>query len=455
MARKKNSRKFRNNKTSLTTIAPQQQGKFNFQYHTALLEQGGREGINSLDPHNNFNTSLNRRCKGDRLTADELIKISSSLLIDSAIEKISNIVCRMQWGIKPPDDMDEELGMEESKKIAKCLKKPNYTEEGSYTMFIKSVIKNLLIFNIAPIQRQVGNEDRSFWLWAESPQYFIRNPRFKPEISGIECKYFFMPHNTQDRNKWVKIFEENMFLVKSKVATFEKNPRSAVEVAYDAINDWLGISEFQRRSTNKAIKDYLISLDEELSDSEIRKIRTWWRNDVEGSGEIPIFGGKISVHKFGAKGDADLYLMFKDHIAGLVALAFGLHQKDFNVEQKSGDNRATANVTADQSFQNAMLPLADCIADFLNNEVVDKYREGFEYYLSDREPRGEAAEIEASTKLFTDGLSTRNESRMKVGLGVIEGGDKFIDGTGIDGEEEEPSQEPVKPKGDKDEDEEE
>lgn len=150
--------------------------------------------------------------------------------------------------------------------------------------------------------------------------------------------------------------------------------------------------------------------------------------------KIYIFGGKISVHKFGAKGDSDLFLLFKDHVAGLVALAFGLHQKDFNVEQKSGDNRATANVTADQSFQNAMLPLADCIADFINNEVVNYYCKDFEYYLSDREPRGEAAEQEAAGKLFNDGLSTRNESRIKVGLEIIEGGDKFVDGTTIDGE---------------------
>ncbi len=118
-----------------------------------------------------------------------------------------------------------------------------------------------------------------------------------------------------------------------------------------------------------------------------------------------------------------------------MALAFGLHQKDFNVEQKSGDNRATANVTADQSFANGMLPLADCLADFINTEIVDFYAEGYQFYLADREPRGEAAEIEAAGKLFNDGLSTRNESRMKVGLERVEGGDKFIDGAGIDGEE--------------------
>ena len=436
MARKnkKKSRKFRNNTPSITELDPSLLGKFNFSYHQALLEHQASSGINSLDPHNNFNDSL-RRCRQGRLSADQLIKISQSVLIDSAIEKISNIVSQMEWGIKPPDDLEETEGLEKSKKIAKCLKKPNYTDEGSYIMFVKSIIKNLLIFNTTPIQRQPGDEERPFWLWVESPQYFVRNRFYKPETAGVTPKFFFRPNNTQDTTKWKPLMAENFFLIKLRVSSFEANPKSAVEIAYDYVNDWLGLSGFQRRSTSKAIKDYLISLDEVLSDAEIKKIRTWWRNDVEGSGEIPIFGGRISVHKFGAKSDADLFLTFKDHVASIIALAFGLHQKDFNVEQKSGDNRATAIVTADQSFQNAMLPMADCIANSLDNEVVDYYEDGFGFYLGDREPRGEQQEIESAGKLYQDNLATRNEGRMRIGLERIEGGDKFIDGTGIDGEQ--------------------
>lgn len=428
MARRK-KKKYRINTPSITQSDRTLQGKFDLAYHNKLVEEGGAPGVNSLDPYNNFSTSVDTRCRRGRLTTDDLIRISHSLLIEAAIEKISNIVAQMSWTIKPPpEQVSSPVALDNCRKIRKCLFAPNYTENGSYNKFIKAVIRNLLVFNIAPIQRQEGNEERPFWLWAESPQHFVRNPLFKPETSGITPKFYFCPHGTKDRTKWVPLMEQNLFLIKSRVSTYEVNPKSAVEIAYEHINDWLGLSGYQRRNTDKAIKDYLISLDEQIPFGEAERIRTWWRNDVEGSGEVPIFEGKISVHKFGAKTDAELFLNFKDHVAGLVALAFGLHQKDFNVEQKSGDNRATATVTADQSFQNAMLPIADTIADALNSEVIDYYAEGYSYKTSDREPRGEKEEIESAEKLFQAGMITRNEARVRVGLDPIEGGDTFVDG---------------------------
>lgn len=54
-------------------------------------------------------------------------------------------------------------------------------------------------------------------------------------------------------------------------------------------------------------------------------------------------------------------------------------------------------------------------------EVVDYYEPGFICKISDTEPRGEQEEAETAVQIFQGGLSTRNESRARVGLPPIEG----------------------------------
>ncbi|MBE9157054.1 hypothetical protein IQ265_09480 [Nodosilinea sp. LEGE 06152] len=93
------------------------------------------------------------------------------------------------------------------------------------------------------------------------------------------------------------------------------------------------------------------------------------------------------------------------------------------------DNRATAGVSADASFQDAILPYAKTIEEHLDGEVVDHYEPGFTCQLSDTEPRGEEAEAQTAINVFQSGISRCNESRAMVGLPPVEGdvGEAFFD----------------------------
>ena len=427
MARRRKGKKKKNNyliNQSLTTGTPQHP-LVNWQYHSALIGDKNAR-INHLNPKNNFRDSLDQKCHGRRLTPEQLIAISHSLLFESAIEKIANTVSRMKWTIIPPTDMDEEETAEKVKIITDTLLQPNFDRHGNYTSIVKAAVRNILVFNVAPIQRQIGHDEHPFWLWSEAPHEVHFYNGWTASVEGVVPRFLIDKTGTGDPNKMIQIMSKNMFLIEGRVSAYEENPPSAVEIAYQYISDWLGLTAFQRRTTSKAVKDYLISLDNEVTNEQFESIKTWWRNEVQGSGEAPIFGGKISVHKFGAKSDEELFLKFKDHVAGLIALVFGLTQRDFNIEMKSGDNRATANVEADQSFQNAMLPLADAIFPTLTNEVIKYYFPGYKIEPNDREYRGEQAESETAIKEYQGGLITLNEARAKVNKDPLEGGDTFL-----------------------------
>ena len=103
----------------------------------------------------------------------------------------------------------------------------------------------------------------------------------------------------------------------------------------------------------------------------------------------------------------------------------------FNITEP--DNRATAGVAADASFQDAILPYSLTMQDHWNEEVVGHYEPGFTCELSDTEPRGEDAEAQTAINIFQSGISNRNESRARVGLPLIEGdvGEAFFDGKSV------------------------
>lgn len=99
----------------------------------------------------------------------------------------------------------------------------------------------------------------------------------------------------------------------------------------------------------------------------------------------------------------------------------------FNITEP--DNRATAGVAADASFQDAILPYSLTMEEHWNDDVVDYYEPGFICKISDTEPRGEDEEATTAVKIFQGGISNRNESRARVGLPPVEGdaGEAFFD----------------------------
>lgn len=100
----------------------------------------------------------------------------------------------------------------------------------------------------------------------------------------------------------------------------------------------------------------------------------------------------------------------------------------FNISES--DNRATAGVAADASFQDAILPYALTLEEHIDIEVVQKYCPGFRTALADTEPRTEAEESKRAIDVFSSGIASRDEAREMAGLPPV-GGDEgaaFADG---------------------------
>jgi hypothetical protein len=384
-----------------------------------------------FNPVGHFNKSLN--C--DPVSAQTLRSISKKTLFSRAIERISNAVVAMPWTIAPPEELsDDEGARKKATELTKALSQPNNAEHDLYSSFVKAVIRDILVMGVAAVERQPGTEGyQPFWLWVVPPEKVHLDGNWDASREGIDPKFWYCQN--QDRNSyrylddsnWIPILSKNLFLIQNRSASNELFPPSPVACAYERLNTWLDLDNYQARIVNNPVRDYMITVKNATHD-ELQPFRDYWKINVVGSGEVPILAGEVDVIKFGARNDEELFLKFSDYLAGLIAIEFGLSKRDYGIDPH--DNRSTMGPAADLTFQDAILPIATCVIENLNIKVIDFYAPGYTLTLTDTEPRKESEEADTASTLYTNGIITKDESRRRVGEKPLseEGGDKFFEG---------------------------
>lgn len=405
-----------------------------------LLSKVNRS-TNQFNPYNNFANSIRRK----RYGAGKLKEIAQTILFDRAIERISNGVAGLIWTVQAPEkESENEIWQDKAKKISDTLHRPNFERHNTYRKLVKSLVRDLLVFGTAVVERQPGIEKaRPFFLWPTDVEVIKSDPDWEPAVEGQIPRFWYAPKGLP-RQDWQPIYNKNMFLIQARVSSYEEVSPSPVQLAYDDMQVWLNLHEYQQSVVSNAVRDYMISL-EDASQDDLEAFRDYWNHDVVGMGETPIWSGKVNVVKFGARNDAELFPAYTEYLTGLIALEFGLSRRDFDYAENQ--TYATAGVAADTSFQEAILPIAQCIIEHFHWEVVDFYEPGCTIKLADTEPRKEIEEAQRADTIYKGNLGTRNETRAMLGLPAIKTGNKFADGSTPDKEAEPPPEQAPPPNG--------
>lgn len=383
---------------------------------------------------NHFQHSLQGK---KRKTITDPMALSKTLLYTAAIEQICNGVAELPWTISSTDSTatiapdDPQVKM-----IKRGFNHPNSEEGTTYKSFIKAIVKDLLVFNLAAVERNAGDSiddtrnhnthAQAFWLWSTCPKNIHLNTDWTPQFAGVIPRYYFIEWQTLLREPdapMKPLLDRDLFIIKNRTSTWEYNPDSPVITAYKHINTWLKLSEGQDHVVENPIRNHLIAL-EDSSDDQVGAFRQYWKTHVLGNSAPPIVRGKINVQKIAAETDEELFLKFTEYLVSLIALAFALSKRDFNLTDH--DNRATSEASADSSFQKAILPIARTVMEHFNNEVVAFFTEHrFEITLGELETRKQDVEAKISETIYKAGFATKNEARKRFGLSEIEGGDIF------------------------------
>lgn len=364
----------------------------------------------------------------------------------AAIARISDGVTGMPWSVSPPGELrNNEEALKTARAIEEALLQPNYDIEGNdtYTLVISAIITDLLIQNVAAVERQPGDlEFQPFSLWVTDPNRLHRNLDWEPQLRNVVPRYY----DTQgkfDQNEWREIFDDDLFIVKRYANSWRINPPGPLEVAFKLVAAWLGLGDYQQLTTSRASQEYIIDLGQ-VSDAELQAFRVYFDVEVLQNKKTGIFGRTqggepIKVVKTGASTDEGLYLKYQECLLRIIALAFRLSARDMNIPEP--DNRATADVAADATFNFAILPMAKCIFERFQRDVVRFFFPGFQIRLADTQPRDQLKEAQTSEIMFQSGLATQNEARLDAGktsLGPT--GDVFVDGRTLDAGEDDDSE---------------
>ena len=219
--------------------------------------------------------------------------------------------------------------------------------------------------------------------------------------------------------------DANILLTDEELIYMRLNPRShtpfglgRLEVAFEAINSFLGAHRYAGRLASNSVVEYALWLQNVTPDQQERLIR-WWQDEIEGTGRVPILSveNKPEVLRFGGGTDADLRLQWQEFLLRIIADAFDLPPQSLGLERDV--NRSTAAEMNDQAFRQAIVPTARLFAEYLTRDAIAKRLgwDDLEFVFTDVDSAGDAMEeAQIQQILIQIGVLTVAEVRRMRGL---------------------------------------
>lgn len=296
-----------------------------------------------------------------------------------AVNAIKNPIALLDWEIVPVHGVEMNTELEKQIEIASyCIDHPN-GDDSARTMF-EQVVEDILL-GAGAIEKQLsGDPMRPLWMWPVDGLTIQIYPAWSGAVSEARYVQVVGYGNFAGNGEGRQVLLRNDELI-----YIRPNPSSAtpfgtgpVEVAFNSISRLLGVGEFAGNVATNARPSIGLDLGEGAGPETISAFRSFWRNEVEGQGQMPIWGmqqtgsdGKArgpSVLRLYPEGDDGLYLKFQEFLKSEIAVAFDLSPQNLGVERDV--NRNTAEVAEDRDRQQAIKPMAHLLESHLTREAI-------------------------------------------------------------------------------------
>lgn len=286
------------------------------------------------------------------------------------IRSIKDPIAMLDWEIAPKEGVEFNSELQRQIEVTTaCFAKPN--RDDSFSTLVEQAIEDQLTCGAAAIEHQIGGDPaRPLWMWptdAISIQVFAgwdgdnSNPRYWQalgygNVGGVQGRAI-----------------RNDELIFAKVDPNTESPFGvgAIEIAFSTINRLMGVQSFAGNVASNATPENLLFFKGLDSDS-LDRIRTYWRNEVEGQGNAPLFGGEAepeSIQMRGANDDA-LFLKYQEVLIRELFAAGGMSPQNAGLE--ADVNRNVSEVAEDRDWRSTIVPTAKRLGMHLNREVVEQ-----------------------------------------------------------------------------------
>ena len=348
-------------------------------------------------------------------TAANLRRLAETPAARRAINCIKDRIACMEWRIEArPEARADEHGdrAERIAKLALALAAPNATD--SFRTLVEPVIEDALVGGFGAIEVELGDGDVPVRLYPVDGATIQVNPEWDGDPETPRYAQVIGRIGPEGRTQLMD--RELMYL--------RLNPRShtvfglgKMEVAFEAINAFLGAQKYASRLASNGTVQYALWLKDRTPEQHERLTR-WWQEEVEGSGRVPVLSSEEppQVIRLAQGSDAELRLDWQQFLLTMIANAFDLPAMLLGVTHDV--NRSTAQELADEAFQNAVVPMAKLIADHITRDVILKVLgwNDIRFVWNELESRDEATEASIQIQLLNAGVLSVEEVRSMRGL---------------------------------------
>jgi Phage portal protein len=361
-------------------------------------------------------------------TAANLRSFGKTTFARRAIKRIKDPIEVRPWEIAPKPGVKLNSLLQKQIDIAThCLQQPNHDD--SFRSFVGQLVEDILVNGAGVYEQQIGaDKTRPLWLWPVDSMSIQINPAWDGKDS--EPRYFqTLGYGNIGGVQGKALLNSELVYVRQDPMTESPFGLGQLEVAFKAISNKLGVADYAGKLASNAQPENILVMPG-MQQEQVRTMRNWWRNEIEGQGMLPIVGAPagskpemVSLH---ATDDKSLFIQYQELLIKEIATSFNLHAMSFGVYGTL--NRATAEVIDDADWENAVVPVATLIAAYITRETIEA-RLGFsqlEFRFVGLKRDDKKAEAEIFKLEYTNNAATPNEYRERNNMPPLEGiwGDK-------------------------------
>ena len=351
-----------------------------------------------------------------RPTTAMLRRMAETPMARRAINVIKDRVAALDWRLAVRAGCTDDAGAQARiAALRAALERPNGSD--SFRTLVEQVLEDVLVCGNGAMEIELTMDAaRPVRLYPVDGASIEVDPRWDGEAGTARYAQRGPVGAAAARTP---LLDAEVMFVRLNPRTYSPFGLGKMEVAYEAMTQFLEAHRFAGRMADNTVMQYALWM-EDRTPEQHERLAQWWRDEVEGSGRVPMLSSpeKPEVLRFAGGTDAELRLQWQEFLLRMIANAFDLPAMVLGVAHDV--NRSTAGGMQDEMFQTAIVPLAKLLAEHMTRDVIGKALgwEDVQFVWSGLESRDEMKDVEIQTKLLAAGVLTVDEVRKERGLGA-------------------------------------
>lgn len=294
-------------------------------------------------------------------TPTNLRTLSESPIPRRAINVIKDDITMLNWSVAAIDENDTEKFNEICKIVERSLLKPNTSD--SFRSWVEQIIEDMLVCSAGSSEvLKAGDPLRPFRLYPVD----TFSVELYPEWDGKPDSYRYAQ---RFNGKYIHLKDSELMYIRMNPRTNTPFGLSPLETVWESVNFFLNAHRSAGKQAGNTFIRRILNLGKNADAKAVAAYRTYWENEVQGRGMMPIIGGENpSVLDLGATDDKALFIEWQRFLIEVIAISFGISPKKLG--QTKDVNRNTAD-SEDDDTNSTIQSIAENIVEHINNHIID------------------------------------------------------------------------------------